>query len=234
MALLDIFDRVVIINLPNRTDRRQEMRSMLRRVGWDSESAKVTWFPGIDPQSAAGFASPGWRGCYISHVAALNVARNLNVARVLIMEDDCEFVPDFANRQAEVARWLESTPWGIAFLGHVESIAGPPGLTKWDPSAALQNLHCYAVAGDVLQRLIQCLEGITLRPAGSPEGGPMSPDGGVSWFRRKNPDVQTVLVNPWLAYQRASRSDLTPRWFDRVPGLSAVASQARTLRRLRP
>ena len=64
----------------------------------------------------------------------------------------------------------------------------------------------------------------------------MSPDGGVGWFRRDNPDVATVLVTPSLAHQRPSRSDLSPRWFDRVPGLSSVAAQARVLRRsiLRP
>jgi glycosyl transferase, family 25 len=236
MDLLDLFDRVFILNLPSRPDRRQEMVEMLRGAGWDPEGPKLTWFPAVDPRSAAGFSSPGSRGCFVSHIAALNAARNMGASRVLVLEDDCDFAPDFPERQEQVAGWLESAPWGLAYLGHVESVSPPPGLTRWDPGTQIKLTHCYAAAGEALPRLIRYLEAMTLRPAGSREGGPMSPDGGLSWFRRANPDVVTVLVNPSLAHQRPSRSDLTPRWFDRVPGLSSVAAQARVIRRsiLRP
>jgi glycosyl transferase, family 25 len=231
VGLLDLFDRILILNLPNRSDRRQELRSMFRRVGWDPEDPKLTWFPAIDPRTAAGFSTPGARGCFLSHIAVLNVARGAGYDRVLVLEDDCEFAPDFLDRQAEVAGWLGSTPWGIAYLGHVESIDGPPRLAHLAPDAKVMLTHCYAASGDVISRLPRYLEAITLRPPGSPEGGPMSIDGGFSWFRRHNPDVETVLAVPSLAYQRPSRSDLSPQWFDRVPVLSAVASKARVLRR---
>ena len=150
---------------------------------------------------------------------------------MLVLEDDCDFATDFPDRQAEVAGWLESTPWGIAYLGHVESISGPPRLVPWSPDMTVGLAHCYAVAGNVLSRLPGYLEAITLRPPGSPEGGPMPLDGGFNWFRRHNPDVQTVLAAPSLAYQRSSSSDLSPRWFDRVPVLRDAAENVRAWRR---
>jgi glycosyl transferase family 25 len=230
MSLADLFDSITVINAASRTDRRREIRATLRRVGWDPDGPRVTWFPAIDPRTAAGFATPGSRGCFLSHIAALDIARNAGHRRVLVLEDDCEFAPDFPDRQAEAAGWLEATPWDIAYLGHDEATSGAPGLVRWSPDAAVMLTHCYAVAGDVLSRLPGYLEAITLRPPGSPRGGPMSIDSGFSWFRRHNPDVRTVLAAPSLAYQRPSRSDLSPRWFDRVPVLRDAAESLRTWR----
>ncbi len=231
MGLIDLFDRIFIINLPSRSDRRREMREMLSRVGLDPDASKVTWYPAIDPRTAGGFQSPGARGCFLSHLAALNLARNAGNRRVLVLEDDCEFAPDFSDRQAAIAGWLELTAWGMAYLGHIESISGPTGSARWDPEVGILMAHCYAVNGDVLSRLTRYLEVMMLRPGGSPDGGPMALDGAYSWFRRQNPDVETVLAVPSLAYQRSSRSDLSPNWFDRVPVLSTFATTARILRR---
>ena len=146
MRLLDLFDGLYVLILPSRLDRRREMVEMLRRIGWDPESPKITWFPAVDPRTAAGFGTPGSRGCFVSHIAALNAARNTGTTRVLVLEDDCEFAADFADREALVAGWLQSTPWGLAYLGHVESTTGPPGLSHWDPAAGVALTHCYAVA----------------------------------------------------------------------------------------
>jgi hypothetical protein len=231
VGLIDLFDCVMIVNLPNRSDRRKQMRRELVRVGWDPEDPRIVWFPAVDTQTAAGYASPGARGCFLSHLAALNLARNAGHRRVLVLEDDCDFAPDFVERQAQVADWLASSPWGIAYLGHAEAVSGQPRLVRWPAETKVMLLHCYAVAGDVLLRLPRYLEAITLRAPGSPDGGPMYSDAGVAWFRRHNPDVVTVLAVPSLAHQRSSRSDLSPRWFDKVPGLSAVAAIARGIRR---
>ena len=52
----------------------------------------------------------------------------------------------------------------------------------------------------------------------------MSPDGALTWFRRAHPEIRTLLVSPSVAGQRSSRSDLSPRPWDRVPGVrDAVA-----------
>src|SRR6187455_1810074 len=103
MSLPDLFDSITIINAAHRTDRLKEMRGTLRRVGWDPDGPKVIWFPAIDPETAAGFRTPGSRGCFLSHIAVLNIACNAGHQRVLVLEDDCDFSPDFPDRQAAVA-----------------------------------------------------------------------------------------------------------------------------------
>jgi len=230
MGLFDLFDCVMIMNLPNRSDRRKEIRRELVRVGWNPDDPRITWFPAVDPRTAGGYRNPGARGCFLSHIAVLNLARNAGCRRILVLEDDCDFAPDFVERQGQFADWLTSSPWGIAYLGHVEPLSGQPRLVPWPAETRVAMTHCYAAAGDVLLRLPRYLEAITLRPPGSPDGGPMSIDAGFSWFRRQNPDVVTVLAVPSLAQQRSSRSDLSPRWFDRVPGLSVAAQTARGIR----
>lgn len=231
MQLIDLFDLIIIINAPHRADRRKEMRDALRRIGWDPDQPKIVWFPGIDTRTANGFTTPGARGCFLSHIAVSNLGSHKNCDRVLIMEDDCEFEPDFQQRQAQVAEWLNSEPWGIAFLGHAEPDSGAPGLRGVPSDRNLLLLHCYAVSRNVMPRLAGYLEAITLRPTGSPEGGPMSIDGGVSWFRRDNPDVQGKLLVPSLAFQRSSRSDLLPRWYDRIPMFYRLLGWIRSKRR---
>ena len=128
MGLADLFDSIMIINAWHRTDRREELRSVLHRVGWDPDGPKMTWFPAIDPKTAVGFSSPGSVVFPLAHRCPPTSLAVQAIKRVLVLEDDCDFDSDFRDRQVEIASKLEATPWGIAYLGHVESISGPPRL----------------------------------------------------------------------------------------------------------
>jgi glycosyl transferase family 25 len=216
------FDRTIVLSLASRPDRRADMSSELARIGWPEH--QITWYPAIDPREAAGFRNAGYRGCFLSHLAALNLARNAGYQTVLILEDDCDFSPSFP----AVAAALAGGAWGIAYLGHVEQVdIGPSPLVEWLPSLSVKLTHCYAVQGFVLPSLCAYLEAMILRPAGSVNGGPMSPDGALSWFRRAHPDICTLLASPSVAGQRSSRSDLRPRLWDRVPGVRHAAAAFR-------
>lgn len=60
----------------------------------------------------------------------------------------------------------------------------------------------------------------------------MQIDGAYRLFRRAHPEFRTLIANPELGFQRASRSDNTPRWFDRVPIVRNVVGKLRRLRRM--
>ena len=137
------------------------MSSELARIGWPEH--QITWYPAIDPREAAGFRNAGYRGCFLSHLAALNLARNAGYQTVLILEDDCDFSPNFP----AVAAALAGGAWGIAYLGHVEHVdIGPSPLVEWLPALSVKLTHCYAVQGFVLPSLCAYLEAMILRPAG--------------------------------------------------------------------
>ena len=223
----------MIINAAHRTDRRQEMRSALHRVGWDPDGPKMTWFPAIDPKTAVETQARDRAGVSFRHIAVLNIARSAGHQRVLVLEDDCDFAPTSPVAKPRSPGGLRRSPGVSPTLVTSSRVPGPPRLVPWGPDQTIKQTHCYAVAGNVLSRLPGYLEAITLRSAGSPEGGPMSIDAGFSWFRRHNPDVLTVLAAPSLAYQRSSRSDLSPRWFDRVLVLRDAVQNIRAWRHRR-
>src|SRR5690606_15681426 len=75
MALIDWFDRVYVISLASRTDRRKQMAAMLARAGVEICAGVVEFFDAVRSDAADGFPSPGARGCFLSHLAVLRRAK---------------------------------------------------------------------------------------------------------------------------------------------------------------
>lgn len=235
MTLTDLFDRIAIINLPERQDRRDEMGQELGRMGLSLQSPGVMLWAAHKPEDAGGFPSRGARGAYISHLSVLKQAKADGVQRLLVMEDDLMIDPRLQAALPALAPELLGDQWGLVYLGHM----GPPlplparlELTK-EPQ---QCLHCYAVHHHMFGRLIDYLEACLQRPAGHPDGGLMHVDGAVSMFRARHPECTTWLLQPSMGSQRPSRSDITHnRWYDRLVVVSHLVAWARRLkaRRLR-
>jgi hypothetical protein len=228
MVLKDYFDRICVINLPERTDRRRVIVRELDRAGLHLQRGKVEIFPAIRPVRAAGFPNIGHRGCFLSHYHILRRAQAEGLNRVLIMEDDLSISPRFAAEAASLVRILETTAWGFAYFGHMERVEDSNPAVLRPHVGHLLATHFVAVHGSVFARLVAFMDLVQQRPVGHPDGGPMPIDGAYSTFRQQNPDVLTLLAAPNLGSQRSSRSDLSPKWFDRVPVLrQAVAATRR-------
>lgn len=149
------------------------------------------------------------------------------------MEDDLFLNENFKEHEAAIVQQLRQTHWDLVHFGYYPEI-----LSDVDPSlhpllqpcgTDLVGSHFYAVNGQSLDRLINFLEGLLQRPAGHPEGGPMSPDGALNAFQQQNPDIVRLISIPALGGQRSSRSDITPNWFDHTPVLGRVAGVTRDL-----
>src|ERR1700704_4562761 len=93
---------IVVINLQRRIDRRIEAGNELSRIGWHAK-----YFSAIEAESEAGFPSIGARGCFLSHLAVLRNAKEAGVRRLVILEDDVNFVRDFPNRWQSAVATLE-------------------------------------------------------------------------------------------------------------------------------
>ncbi|WP_165251393.1 LPS biosynthesis glycosyltransferase [Paludisphaera soli] len=233
MGILDYFSRGYVINLPSRTDRRRETEAMFRRVGLVDWREHIEFHAATRPRSAEGYASLGARGGLLSHTAVLRKALDQGARNVLVMEDDLEISPEFVAKGEAIAEALDREEWGFAYFGHClddlgEPIPGRP-LQRYDGPILLA--HFLAVNGTVLPRLVEFMESVDKRPAGHPDGGPMFADGALTFFRMRNPDVLTLAANPNLGLQRSSKSDITTRWFDEIPGVGAVARPLRRVKR---
>jgi len=99
--LLNFFDKSYIINLPERSDRCEQMKQELRMLGLSEPSERVVFFPAIKPTDRGEFPSIGARGCFLSHLDVLKEAKRQNLNHLLIMEDDLSFT-GFLMKQQEI------------------------------------------------------------------------------------------------------------------------------------
>ena len=229
--LLHGFDRICIINLPHRADRRRAVTQELRRLGVAVDGDRVRFFAGVRPDAAEGFPSIGARGCYLSHLAVLAQARADGVRRLLVLEDDVMFHPE-AGQASALATPLHGDDWDLAYPGHVQPALA--GELRWVRSdAPLVCAHSYAVHGRALDTLVTYLQACLARAPGDPQGGPMHFDGALTMLRRQQPALVTWLASRSLVSQRSSRSDIIgPSWLDRWPGAVWLRSLKNGWRRL--
>ncbi|MBW8296739.1 hypothetical protein [Sphingopyxis sp.] len=212
MKVFDHFDRIRVINLSYRTDRRREMDRELAAVGLEGDP-RVAYFAAIRPGDAGDFTSIGARGVYASQKAILREAAAAKES-VLILEDDCSFVPGTADRQV-------APGWDIFYGGY--TAASPSNLHASD----IQGAHMMGFSREGAQRVSAYLEQLRY------EGIHPPIDAAYVWYRRANPDVLTEFAVPPLGEQRSSRSDIADlKWFDRSPLTRGGANVLRRLRRM--
>lgn len=208
--LRSLFDRVYVINLPDRTDRRREMTAQLERIGL-ADDPLVQFFPAVRPADPGDFGSLGERGCFLSHLGALKDAVENGYRSILILEDDVDWTPAALARNARLDA-LRDTDWGFLHGGRGHDQAASDGvirLERLDPERELLLGHFIGLRGAVIVQMVDYLEAMLQRPKGSPEGGPMHVDGAYSWFRRAHPEVAAYICTPSVAQQRSSRSDIS-------------------------
>jgi len=146
--LLNHFDRVVVISLPPRTDRRERLLANLTECGLAQEN-DITWFDAVDGSQAEipdwWKSGPGAWGCRFSQLEVIEQAQRDGLENVLIIEDDAVFHP-------RAGEWLDSTmpllpdDWGQFFLGG-QHLAPPiktdePKIVK---GRSITRTHAYAV-----------------------------------------------------------------------------------------
>lgn len=205
------FDRIRIINLPYRSDRRQEMLGELQRVGVVSDP-RVEFVDGVLAKEKAPFRAAGEKGVFLAH---LNILRSAAAAgeSVLILEDDVDFA-------AEAKDWQLPRGCDIAYGGYAASDSGDL------QSSDIIGAHCMGFSARAVRALVPFLEQLLYHESPPPI------DGAYVWFRRQNPEFMSTFAVPVIAAQRPSRSDIAPlKAFDRVRFLRGTIRGARNLKR---
>ena len=140
-----------------------------------------------------------------------------SLKRVLIMEDDVEFDSLLVIGPREILNGLDRMEWDLAYLGHNLALpeAARPQFLRTEEITT--GAHFYAVQGEAIAKLVEYLDAVLTRAPGDPLGGPMHYDGALTMFRRAYPEVRTVAASPSLGKQAHSRSDISPKPWDRYP-----------------
>lgn len=204
---LEMFDEVRIINLVDRTDRRREITDQLRRV--DGLASNMAFFTAHRPQSAGGFPSLGARGCFESHLSILHEARDRGSKTLLVLEDDLDFTRDGRARIEAILDELAGRDWSFFYGAHVMPTELRHGLVEIPPNEPVMTTSFVAFRGAAIPALVDFLQAMSKRPAGSPDWGPMHVDGAYTVFRNLNPKHRTFAAFPSLGRQRSSPSDVT-------------------------
>lgn len=223
--LFDAFDRIRIINLASRTDRRVEMERELRRAGLLGDP-RVAFFPAVACADSGPFPNRGAHGCFSSHLAILQEAAQAGHS-LLILEDDCDFL------MSEVAAYRPPENWDIFYGGYQASDPDNPHESDIIGSHFMGfSKRGASVAASYLSRFLESDFPLDAHAAAEPGFDPaIRPpvDGALVWMRRAHPELVTVFS--MLGVQRPSRTDIgDQQWFDRVPGLRALAGWARRVR----
>lgn len=216
------YDRIQIVNLPHRTDRRREME---REIGRLNINVPVSYFPAIKMEERGPFLRVGSHGAYLSHLEILKGAAARGES-VLILQDDCQFLPE--------ARAFQLPTGTDIFYG---------GYSASDPA----NLHGSNIIGahfmgfsvTAAEKAAKYLEAL-LDPAFPPEPSAakipgfdpaIRPpiDGALVWFRRLHPELRTEFA--MLSKQRSSRTDIgNLSLIDKLPISRWIAGTLRTVR----
>ncbi|MFA5156996.1 MAG: LPS biosynthesis glycosyltransferase [Candidatus Omnitrophota bacterium] len=223
------FDRVYIINLPERQDRFRRITRELLRVGADPRCRPFEVFKGIRPESTDGFPSIGARGIFLTQLKIFKDALQKGYAKILLIEDDVMFTKSFFSSQELISRELAQVKWDIIYLGHhLTPGHSPAGLFRNDSYIIF--MHFMGFNKRVLHDLIGFMEAALQRLPGHPDGGPMHSDGMLNMFRVRNPGILTYIANPSLGYQGPSRSDITVSVFDRLDKTGMILKPLRWLK----
>jgi len=229
------FDQVRVINLVDRPDRRREMTRELDRLG--PIPRNVAFYDAKRPIDAGAFVSLGARGCFESHLSVLRSAREAGAKSLLLLEDDLDFARDAKARLGPLMADLFSNRWDFFYGAHRLAANGRGGLGTVPSDEPVITASFVGFNGEVLGPLVDFLDAMLLRPAGSPDYGPMHVDGAYTVFRMLNPDRVTFAAFPTLGRQRSSPSDITPgrmlldRWAATRPLASMLRRGYNALRR---
>jgi len=232
MGLLDYFNRLAIIHLPDREDRLRALIKELSACGIDIKDPKVVIPHAPMPATANGFRSRGVYGNLLSHLEILETAYKDGLETVWTIEDDAIFSKRFRLQQAQIARYLRENEWDLCFIGHSagkEIPNSPTGLLRY--SGPFIWAHSYAVHRRIMPRLIEFIRRSSEREEGHPEGGKIYIDAAYFFFRQFNPEVVSIVSSPCLSIQKGSQSSLNARKiYDRMFGIRSLATLAREIR----
>jgi glycosyl transferase, family 25 len=220
--LLDFFGAAYLINLAERKDRLTTAKKELARAGWSLGSGPLQLFPARQFNDRASFPSQEIRGCFQSHLDCIRSAYRLGKRSVLIIEDDFALTSAIRMLTPSIITQLEAARWDFCYLGH--EYTGPIPMASLQTTEVkfihyngeIRTTHCYAVNGRIFPRLLVHLDRLVAGVEGDQEYGPMPIDGAFNIFRRNNADVHTLIAQPKISWQLSSRSDITPRSFDKI------------------
>jgi glycosyl transferase family 25 len=130
----EFLDKVIYINLDHRQDRRDIMKKLFEDGKIPEE--KVLRFSAIKHEY-------GIIGTALSHIGVLKLAKEQGYKRILILEDDMEWV-DFETNYAKLEELVSNNSWDVCMISGLYLKTTPPkiNMALWTNGYIVQS-HYY-------------------------------------------------------------------------------------------
>ena len=191
---LNYLDKILIINLKHREDRKNEILQELNK--FQIEKDKIIFIEAVYNKE------DGALGCTASHIKCMEYALNNNLDNVLILEDDYDFCKNINLFNIELTKFLASNVnWDVLLLNMSEH--GPPLNIKTHLNDVYINLWSHSAAAYIMKKSIFKDRIINLRNSLNSGKGPHD----FHWnnLRLK---YDWYINKKILGYQRESYSDI--------------------------
>ena len=156
-------DKVYIINLERRSDRKKKIIEELNKVGIknyefinavDGNDSKIQNLYKKLKKNKSKIKSAGHLGCLLSHKKALKKAYSSKLNQILILEDDVFFKND---NFYEELQSLEMCPWNIIFLG--APIADKKiFINKWAYCKRFPGTYGYIIKRELIDEVLRLIK----------------------------------------------------------------------------
>lgn len=151
MKLNEFFDKIYCINLDRRTDRWEECQKIFSKFNLEVE--RFSAIDGNKENYNLGYPYDNELAGAISHTKVIELAMELKLKNILILEDDVDFIQDLEGLFTKFINKIPEDWEGILFGGnHVGGgIQINENLIKVNRSYAL---HCYGLNSKVFKETI--------------------------------------------------------------------------------
>jgi glycosyl transferase family 25 len=106
---MDKIDKIIYINMDARADRRSALLQEFERIGFPDN--KIIRFP------ASSYNGCPNSGCLLSHANVLEMAYDMDLQNVLVLEDDFIFIDDVSKIHADIKSFFElNIVWDVVML----------------------------------------------------------------------------------------------------------------------
>ena len=133
----ELFDRIYAINLPFRPDRLESIEDEMKSVGITEYYLKL----GVIVNDGKTLEDRE-RGCRLAHMTVIQEAKDLNLNRILLLEDDTAFEDNADVEVLKNKELLKLDTWDLFYLG----------ANVWQ--GQYYSLHAYAVNKRAYDKLL--------------------------------------------------------------------------------
>lgn len=207
------FEAIFLINLDERTDRLQESLQEFRK--FDIQLDNFYRFPGL--RFTNNHPLSGRAGCFSSHRAIIQLAKDNGLKNVLVLEDDFSFTTDPVPTLGKCTEFLNGTTWDLFYLGQTttsEIVEKPLEIVQEGVLRLKGGLATHAIAYN------DCIYDVILNEVPGPEGiiswlvKQESLDGWILRNVQPKEQYRCYTTDPMLCIQRPSFSNVDGKFAD--------------------